>query len=461
MSHLIRMIDHSVIDFFVQQTEDCRYCRDQFLKDPPYLLGDGELDSLFGNIPEEPSDSLVVAEAFCNGKDIILQTAQCSGGNLRGEAGALAFAESKIGLAVLEHDFKSPASGICLPCLEEIHSRVGCKKSVPFAVLGPAHKKDSYRDTSERGIKHDIIAFEPAAVLLQLELFAKLHKSGCCEIPMFGMVFCLAVLSDLYHAEPMAFDMAAMNEPDNLLIGKPAVCQHITELYAMSDGPLYHLFCKLDFRHVIFMLALAEHLAVMFCGATPFEFSGAHAVVPFLPFLTDDGEVEKHLRHSVGNSHTEAFESEHRLVGQMGMDTPYFFNSPACLLMVGIVKDQADLSGFMVGTQMNPVPKLDGHMPEGFPPVNRRIFHKAVEDILPCLDQRIECAVLLIAVSIFYAEAREKKKALEYGQQPVNAVSLACYRKRVALGHLDLGENRAYVLHGCCHIGIFKKVFDI
>lgn len=77
MSQFVRVIDHSIIDFFVQQAEDSCYCRDQFLKDSPYLLGDGELDCLFGNIPEKSSNRLVVAEAFCNGKDIILQTAQC------------------------------------------------------------------------------------------------------------------------------------------------------------------------------------------------------------------------------------------------------------------------------------------------------------------------------------------------------------------------------------------------
>ena len=95
MSQFVRVIDHSIIDFFVQQAEDSRYCRDQFLKDSPYLLGDGELDCLFGNIPEKSSNRLVVAEAFCNGKDIILQTTQC-GGNLRCKAGALALAESQL-----------------------------------------------------------------------------------------------------------------------------------------------------------------------------------------------------------------------------------------------------------------------------------------------------------------------------------------------------------------------------
>ena len=344
------MIDHSIVDFFVQQAEYSGYCRDQFLKDTPYLLGYGELDCLFGNIPEESSDRLVVAEAFCNGKDVVLYAAQCRGGNLRGEAGALAFAETKIGLAVFEHDFKSPSSGVYLPCLEEIHSSVGCKQSVPFTVLCTAHKEYPYRNTSERGIKHHIVAFKLSAVLLQLEFLPELNKSGSCEISVSGLVFCLAFLSDLYHAEPMAFDMSAMDEPDNILIGKPTVCQYIAEFYTAANGSLYHLLGKLDLGHVIFILTPAEHLAVMFGSTASLEFLGAHAVIAILALLSDQGKVEKHLRHSVGDSHAEAFESEHRLVGEMRMHPSNFFNSPACLLVIGVVKDQAYIFGFMVGT---------------------------------------------------------------------------------------------------------------
>lgn len=38
MSQFVRVIDHSIIDFFVQQAEDSRYCRDNLLKDSPYLF---------------------------------------------------------------------------------------------------------------------------------------------------------------------------------------------------------------------------------------------------------------------------------------------------------------------------------------------------------------------------------------------------------------------------------------
>ena len=61
---------------------------------------------------------------------------------------------------------------------------------------------------------------------------------------MFGMIFCFTVLSNLYHARPMAFDVTSVDKPDDLLIGKPTVGQYIAEPYTTVDGPLYHIFCE-------------------------------------------------------------------------------------------------------------------------------------------------------------------------------------------------------------------------
>ena len=107
MSYFIRLIDYSIVDFFVQQAEGFRYCRDQFLEHAPYLLCDGKLHSFFADFPEEATYSLVVAEPSGHRKDVILDAAQCCSGNLGSEACALAFAEAKIGLAILEELMRS------------------------------------------------------------------------------------------------------------------------------------------------------------------------------------------------------------------------------------------------------------------------------------------------------------------------------------------------------------------
>lgn len=81
MGQFVRLIDHSIVDLFVQQAEDSRYSRDQILKYSPYLLCHRELYCLFGYIPEKSADSFVVAESFCNGENVVLHTAQRRGGN--------------------------------------------------------------------------------------------------------------------------------------------------------------------------------------------------------------------------------------------------------------------------------------------------------------------------------------------------------------------------------------------
>ena len=68
MSYLVRVIDNSVIDLFVQQAEDFSYCHYQILEKPPYLLCYGELDRFFGYLPEKSSYCFIVAEALSNGK---------------------------------------------------------------------------------------------------------------------------------------------------------------------------------------------------------------------------------------------------------------------------------------------------------------------------------------------------------------------------------------------------------
>lgn len=129
--------------------------------------------------------------------------------------------------------------------------------------------------------------------------------------------------------------------------------------------------------------------------------------------------------------------------------------------MVGVIKNQTGIFRLMVRTHMDAVPQLDGDVPKGFSPVDTGIFHEPVEDIFPCLHQWFEGTILLIAPGIFDAEAREQQKTLKYGEQLVYTVALACDGKCVTLGHSDQGENGTYVLHGCRHIRILEKVFDI
>lgn len=96
-------------------------------------------------------------------------------------------------------------------------------------------------------------------------------------------------------------------------------------------------------------------------------------------------------------------------------------------------------------------------MPESLSPVDGRIFHESIENILSGLDQGIKRAILLIAVCVPDAETWEQNETLKHSQQPVHTVAPACDGKCVTLGHFDQCKNRTYVLHGCCHIVFFEK----
>lgn len=461
MSHFFILIDNSIVDFFVQKSKDPCYGGDQFLKDSPYLLGDRELERFFGYFPEESSDCLIATESFCNGKNIVLNAAQSGSRCLGGKAGTLALPKTKICLAVLEHDFQCPSAGVNLPRLEEIKGCVSSEKAVPFAVPGAPYKEYPDRNSAEYSIILNVVALELAAVFLQVEFLSEFHECQSGEIAMLRVIFSPAVLADLYHAEPVAFNVTAMDEPHDFLVGEPAVGQHIAESYPLAYGPLYHFLGKLDFGHIIFFPALGKYFAVMIGGMAALKFPGAHAVVAFLPLLTYDGEIKKNLRNAVGNSHAKAFEAENGLVDKMGMYPADSLDGAPCLLMVGVIENQAYIFRFMVGTQMYPVPQLYRYMPEGLSPVYIRIVHETVKDIFLRLDQWLKRAILLIAVSVPDAEAREKQKALEDGKQPIDTVAFAGNAESVTLRHSDMRDDRTYVLHCACHIGISEKIFDI
>ncbi len=67
-------------------------------------------------------------------------------------------------------------------------------------------------------------------------------------------------------------------------------------------------FARSIFGHGVCLFPLTEYLAVMFGLATAAKFLGAHPVIALLALLSDDVEIEKKLRHSVGDSHAETLE---------------------------------------------------------------------------------------------------------------------------------------------------------
>lgn len=248
-----------------------------------------------------------------------------------------------------------------------------------------------------------------------------------------------------------------MNWTISLLVNQLSA-NNIAELYPFAYGPFYHFLGKFYFGHVIFLLPLPESLAVVNSRMPTLTFRGAHAVVAILSLFAFEGEVKENLGNPVGDRHAKTFETEDCLMCQMGMDPADPLYGAPGLLVVGIVENQAYVLGLVVGTDTDDGPKLGRYMPQRFPPVYMRIFHKAVEYVLACLDKCFKNPVLVATPCILDSKAREKHQTLEYGQQRVDAVTLALHRKRGFFGHPDLRKYRADSMHGRRHIGILKKV---
>lgn len=120
----------------------------------------------------------------------------------------------------------------------------------------------------------------------------------------------------------------------------------------------------------------------MFGLATATKFLGAHSIIALLAFLSDDVEIEKKLRHSVGDSHAETLEPQNRLVSQMGIYTSYLLDCKACLFVIRIVKNQTYVFRFMFGTKTYLILQLDGYVPQRSAPINTWFFRK-IRQILP------------------------------------------------------------------------------
>lgn len=464
MSHFVRLVYNDIVDFFVHEAEGIRNGIYEFLQYTPYLLGHGELQGLSAHVPEKLAYGFVIGETSCSGKKVILDGAYRRCCNLSCESVALTLTEPKIARAVFEDDFQSPTSGVNLPCFEKVKGGIGGEYSVPTAVIGAPGEKNPDFYPAKLGIVLDIMAPQFATVFLQfiaLAFFDKL-RSGKFLAP--DLVFRAAVLSHLYHAEPMAGDVESMNESNYLLVGEPTVSQYITKFKLMADCPTDHLFGQFNFGSIVGSLALIKQLAGLLACLASFELLSTHAVVTLLAFLPDKLNVKEQLGDTIGDSHGKTFKSEHRLMAQVRVNPPNLLHHPAGLLMVGVIKNKTYVFSLVVGAQSYHFPELERYAPYGLAPVNIRIVKETVKRILVCGHHRSQWVLFVHSGDFPQSEKREHQQTLEYAQQPIDLVVFAEHAYGVSFSHLDRTEDVPYVpyvLHCSCHIRIIEKCFDI
>lgn len=353
-----------------------------------------------------------------------------------GDCDTLAFAESKMRLAILEHDLQAPASGVYLPCLEEIQSGVCGEKAVPFGALGSLCEEDPHGHTSVCDIERHIVAFEPAAVFLLALLLAKFHKLRGSEVLAVRLILCSSFLSDLYHSEPVAFTAFVAKEPHQFLASEPAVSKHIREPHTPGYGASDHFQGKINLGCVICLFPLVKKVARLLAHVSGCKFLRAHSVVAFLALLTHKLEFKEKFGDPIRYRHAEALETKYGLVCQMGMYPAYFLDTPAGLFMVSIIKYETDIATCVVASDLYLVPELNGYMPQGLSPVYVRIVLEPVEHIFPCLHEGGNSVFFVAAVDVPNPEERKKNEALEDIEQPLDVVGFAAHAYGVLLRHL-------------------------
>ena len=387
MTEFVRPIQERIEDFLILDIEALCNHADYLKYHFPDSLSESEFHAADGSILEESTDSLIVREASCGGKQIVLQGRDGGHGNLRGEVAHLVLAKPEIALTFLEYDFQRPAPGVNPVSLEEVELAVGGDESVPFATLVPLGEEQTDITAGEGHIDCDVVATDTTAVAASLLWLVKEDSKliGCVLLTFI----CVLRLAHLDHTEIVASDVAGSDEQDDLCTGKPAVGQYIVEMYLALDDTAYHLNHQRNLAPVVLLNAHGGvGTFVMLLGETGIELLLLQSVVPLLALLSDEGEVEQHLADAISNADEQPLEAEHHRVGHMGV----YLSDKLCLDtplgIVSVIDHQA------YGLRLVTRPLLLGLSPElerddgkNLAPVIRLIGDKPIEHVLLAVEQ--------------------------------------------------------------------------
>ena len=382
MGKLIRFIYQGIKHFFIVDGEYLGDGCNEFKNRLPDSFADSQFVAVLSHLPEEFANSLVVHEALHGREYVVLECHEGRACNLRSKVCRLAFAKPEQSLAFLEDDFLRPASGVNPVCLEETKRKVCRKQSAPWASLAATDEEQADMSVCEDNISTDIPALEFAAVFLLAPLVQLLDNGRGGKVLALETVFGLTFLTDLYHPDIIALDMAGTDETDNPGTCKPAVCQYIAETDFVFDGPANHLDGEINLAHgVLIKTGMDCSVFVPFCGVSFGELLFAHSIVALPAFLSEDGKVEKHLADAIGNAEEESLEAKDAAVLEMGVDTSDVLHASACLGEVRIVNHQTGIIRLVITSNNDLCPKLAGNMVHQLAPVGAPIVEELIEHI--------------------------------------------------------------------------------
>lgn len=307
----------------------------------PDSLSESKFHATLGSILEESAHGLVVREPSGGREQIVLHGRDGSHCDLRGEVPHLVFAQSEVPLTLLKDDFQGPAPGVNPVGLEEVELPVCGNESVPLAPLVTLGEEQADIAACKADVDSDVVAFQTTAEAASLLGFV---EEGHELVGSVLLAFvCILRLAHLNHTKIVASDMMGSDEQDDLCTGKPAVGQHIVEMYLALDNTAHHLNHQGNLALVVFLYALGSMGAFrMLLGETHIKLLLLQTVVALLALLPDNGEVEQRLADAVSNADEQALEAEHHRVSDMRVYLADKLCLDATLGIVRVIDHQAD-----------------------------------------------------------------------------------------------------------------------
>lgn len=384
MGEFLGLINENLHDILIRKLEDVCKCNDYLHDSLPYTLCDGEFESVFSHIPEESSYGFIRMETFDSGEDVVLQGHDGCMRYQLCEVTSLTLTQSEQLLCLLMYDFLRPSAAVYFICLKEINSCVGRNQSPPRTALATADEEQAHAKTVILDVSCDVPAFKFVAIFHHLAVFKMPDERRSSEVLLAEPVLRPSLFSDLEHTQIVAFEVARVDEADNLLAGEPTVGKEILKADAFSDGTAYHLYGERNLVCIILSDTFHGRLCIItLLREMGRQFLLGHAVVALLSLLPDNGKVEKHLAHTIGDAHDESLETEDTLVLKVRVHASDVLHPLASLGKVGVINHQAGNLPFMVRADRNLVPQLQRDMIHQFAPVCTGITQKIIEHVLP------------------------------------------------------------------------------
>jgi hypothetical protein len=273
--------------------------------------------------------------------------------------------------------------GINSVSLKELKSCIGCYQAAPSTLFASPNKEQTHFGIRKDDISRNIMAAQFSAISALFSFRKKFNQRWRRIEITFKTIFRLPVFPDLNHPQIVTAHMAGADKTNDILTGKPAVSQYISESDTFADGAFYHLSHKVVFPRGVFIdTFLQGSMLVMLPGKTGLQFFGGHAEIASLPFFAQEGKIENHLGRPVCYGKKESLESKDASVQDMGMYPTYILNAPSRFGTVCIVNNQASGSVFVFGTDSDFRPKLEIEMIRQLPPIDLWIAQKPIENVL-------------------------------------------------------------------------------